>query len=401
MRNLQDLIGFKNADSTLSFRERPYGKGEHAELLCDVIALANATATDPRFLCLGVSDKTDSARTFPGVSLRVWNRTKEVLPRLIEQAIEPQLTVSMREVTVRGALVGVICLDACKDQPYLFRRRVSSSISPGSGWIRRGTEQRPLLRKDLQRIFEAKFRAPEAATDIRVGFPGRVPREAIALRVLPLDALPSALAARRLVKKLDSRQLSKAVLGRTDTRIDRLVHAQVSNEAQTYQSHGTTTLKKMLRQIPQEYESVDEHYQFETRAHKVNLLVANLTDVALSNLVLVLKIPRMEGVGVVERIHAAPGERVSSQERYPVVDTGPRLVTVHTGGISVPKKATAEAFREPLRLYLREPAAGKTIAVNYRLHGRGLHAPIHGTLRIYVTERELALGNSRAPSSKD
>ena len=389
MRNLQDLIGLKSADSALSFRERPYGKGEHAELLCDVIALANATGTNPRFLCLGVRDKTDSARTFPGVSQRVWNRTKEVLPRLIERAIEPQLRVSMREVTVRGVLVGVICLDTCSDQPYLFRRRVSSLISPGSGWIRRGTDQRPLLRKDLQRIFEAKFRSLEASTDIRVGFPGRVPREEITLPVLPLDALPSTLAARRLVKKLDSRRLSKAVLGRTDSRIARLVHAQVSNEAQAYHSHGTTTLKQMLRQIPQEYESVDEHYQFETRAHKVNLHIANLGDVALSNVVLVLKIPRTEGVGVVARIHAAPGERDSPQERYPVVDTGPRLVTVHAGGISVPTRATVEAFREPLRLYLREPAAGKTIPVTYRLHGPGVPAPIHGTLRIYVTEREI------------
>ena len=54
MRNLQSLIEFENADSALSFRERPYGKGEQAELLCDVIALANSATTGPRFLCLGV-----------------------------------------------------------------------------------------------------------------------------------------------------------------------------------------------------------------------------------------------------------------------------------------------------------------------------------------------------------
>jgi len=390
MRNLQDLIEIENADSALSFRERPYGKGEQAELLCDVIALANAVTTGPRFLCLGVSDKADFDRTFPGVSRRVWNWTKEVLPRLIEQAIEPQLTVSMQDVTVGEALVGVIRLDACNDQPYLFSRRVSSLISAGSGWIRRDTKQRPLLRKDLLRIFAAKFRTSEASTDIRVGFPGRVPREEITLRVLPLDALPSALAARRLVKMQDARRLSKAVLGKTDTRIARLVHAQVSNEAQAYQSHGTTSLKKMLRQIPQEYESADEHYRFETRAHKLNLLVGNLTDAALSNVVLVLKIPRVEGVGVVERVHATPGEQASRQERYPLVDSGPQVITVQAGGISVPRKATVDVFREPLRLCLREPAAGRTIPVMYSLHGHGLSAPIHGTLRIYVIQREPA-----------
>jgi len=138
----------------------------------------------------------------------------------------------------------------------------------------------------------------------------------------------------------------------------------------------------MLRQIPQEHESADEHYRLETRTHKLNLVVSNLTDLALSNVVLVLKIPRVEGVGVVERVHAAPGEQASPPEHYPLVDSGPQVITVQAGGISVPKRATVDAFREPLRLYLREPAAGKTIPVMYSLHGRGLSAPIRGTLRI-------------------
>ena len=388
MRNLRDLIRIENADSALSFRARPYGKSEQVELLCDVIALANSATSGTRFLCLGVSDTPNLERTFPGVSRRAWNWIKEVLPRLIERAIEPPLRINMLEVTVGEALVGVICLDACNNQPFLFSRRVSSLISPGSGWIRCGIKQRPLLREDLQRIFEKKFRSSGVPAEIRVGFHGRVPREEITLHVLPLDAMPSALAARRLEKMLDARRLSKAVLGRTDTHIARLVHAQVSNEAQAYQTHGTMTLKTMLRQIPKEHASADEHYQFETRTHKLNLLVGNLTDLALSNVVLVLKIPRVEGVGVVERIHAAPGEQASPEERYPVVDIGPQMLTVQAGGISVPGRATVEAFREPLRLYLREPVAGKTIPVSYTLHGRGLSGAVHGTLRIYVTQRE-------------
>jgi hypothetical protein len=389
MRNLRDLVEVENADSALSFRERPYGKGEQVELLCDVTALANAATTGTRFLCLGVSDNPKLKRTFPGVSRRAWNWIKEVLPRLIEQAIEPQLRINMLEVTLGEALIGVICLDACHDQPFLFSRRVSSLISPGSGWIRCGIKQRPLLREDLQRIFEKRFRTAGASAEIRVGFHGRVPREEITLPVLPLDAMPSVLAARRVEKMLDARRLSKAVLGRTDTHIARLVHAQVSSEAQAYQSHGTTTMKKMLRQIPKEQASADEHYQFEVRTHKLNLLVGNLTDMALSDVLLVLKIPRVEGVGVVERLHAAPGKQAPLQERYPLVDVGPQAVTVHASGIDIPKGATVDAFREPLRLYLREPVVGKTLPVTYSLHGRGISGAIQGTLRIYVSQRAI------------
>jgi hypothetical protein len=390
MGNLRDLVAIGNAASALSFRERAYASGEQLELLCDIIALANADAPGARYLCLGVSDNPKLERTFPGLSQRTWDRITEVLPRLIEQAIEPQLRISVLEVMVGEALVGVISLEACSDQPYLFSRRVASLVSPGSGWIRCGTRQRPLLREDLQRIFEKKFSTPGVSTEIRVGFHGRVPREEITLPVLPLDAMPSTLAARRVEKILDARRLSKAVLGRTDTRIDRLVHAQVSNDAQAYHSHDTSSLRAMLCQIPREQASADEHYQFETRTHKLNLLVGNLTESALSDVHLVLKIPRVEGVGVVERIHAAASQQVLLQERYPLVEVGPQAVTVQAEGIYVPKRATVDAFREPLRLFLREPVVGRTIPVSYSINGRGLSGAIRGTLRILVSRSEPA-----------
>jgi hypothetical protein len=219
---LRDLVATGNANSALAFRERAYGKGEQVELLCDLMGLANADVAGARFLCLGVSDSPTLERSFPGVSRQAWNWIQEVLPRLIHQAVEPQLSIRLLEVSVGEALLGAICLDACDDPPYLFGRRVSSPLSPGSGWIRYGIKQRPLLRQDLQRIFEQKFRGPAASSEIRVGFHGPVPREEITLPVLPLDAMPSVLAARRVEKMLDARRLSKAVLGRADTRIDRL-----------------------------------------------------------------------------------------------------------------------------------------------------------------------------------
>jgi UDPglucose 6-dehydrogenase len=119
MRNLRDLVGIDKADSALAFRERPYGKGDQAALICDISALANADTTGTRFLCLGLSDGPDLKRTFPGVSQRAWNWTKESLRKLIEQAIEPPISISMLEITVAEALVGVICLDACDNQPFL------------------------------------------------------------------------------------------------------------------------------------------------------------------------------------------------------------------------------------------------------------------------------------------
>jgi hypothetical protein len=114
--------------------ERLYGRGEQAELLCEVIALANPATTGPRFLCLGVSDKADFERTFLGVSRRV--ELDQGGPATADRAGDRAAAhSSMEEGTVGEALVSVICLDACNDQPYLFSRRVSSLIPPGSAYI--------------------------------------------------------------------------------------------------------------------------------------------------------------------------------------------------------------------------------------------------------------------------
>jgi hypothetical protein len=78
------------------------------------------------------------------------------------------------------------------------------------------------------------------------------------------------------------------------------------------------------------------------------------------------------------------------QQRYPLVEAGAQAVTVQADGIYIPKGATVNAFREPLRLYLREPVVGKTIPVAYSLNGRGLSGAVRGTLRIVVGKCEPA-----------
>ncbi len=115
---------------------------------------------------------------------------------------------------------------------------------------------------------------------------------------------------------------------------------------------------------------------------------------ALTDVVLVLKIPRVKGVGVVDRIRAATGMRAVLQQRYPLVEAGPQALSVQADGIYIPKGATVDAFREPLRLYLREPVAGKTIPVSYSLNGRGLSGTIRGTLRIFVCRGEADARNA-------
>jgi hypothetical protein len=380
MNALLELIRNSNADSSLSFRAGIYQPGEQGDLLRDIVALANASIPGRRFLFLGI-DETERQRRFPGVSARSWKRFCEELPGFIARTVEPRLPLTLQSVDVGNVLVGAVCLENCEDKPYLLSRSVSASMPAGSGWIRTGTRQRRLLRKHLQSIFASRFK-PQDVGDIIVGFPGELPREELELPVLPLDELPSARAAHKLHRMLDARRVSKAVLGRTDTHIERLVHAQVGDVELPYQAHGTCTMRAMLGKVPIENAVADDHYKYEQRAHLLNLVLNNVSDKAQTDVVVTLKFPRIDGFGVADRIYPGVGGIAPKLGMYPKVDVGPRTITVQTRGLRIPRGGTVEAFFEPLRVLLREPAAGQTIRVAYTLHAPTLPQPLQGRLKI-------------------
>jgi hypothetical protein len=235
----------------------------------------------------------------------------------------------------------------------------------------------------LQRIFAARFRREEIG-DVAVGFPGELPREEIELPVLPLEALPSQAAARKIERMLAAKRVSRSVLGRTDSRIARLVHAQVEG-ATPYRERGTRTMRIMLDKLPAEHAVADEHYRYEQRAHKLNLRLANLGDRAQTDLVLTLKFPREEGFDVANRVTPAPGAYNPRHRLYPKVDHGPRVISVQVTGLRIAKRGSIDAFIEPLRVVLREGLAGRTIRVAYSLQGPTLPRPVRGRLKILAT----------------
>jgi hypothetical protein len=362
MSALSDLIRNEDADSSLAFRERVYRRGDQHEMLRDVIALANASVVGRRFLFLGVSDRPGGERRFPGITERSWKSFSSVFPAFLEHAVEPPIPVSLQAVDIDGALIGAVCLDICDDPPYLLARRISESLPAGGGWIRSGTRQERLLRKHLQKIFEARFQRQECG-DIAVGFPGDLPREELVLPVMPLEALPSEEVARKLNRMIDARRVSEP-----------------------YRERGTKTLRALVRKAPLEHLEADAYYQFETRAHRLNLLLNNLSDRAQKDLTLTLKFPRIDGVGVADRIHSPPGERSSKHGPYPKVDVGPRTIVVQARGLEIPFGGSIAAFYEPLRLLLREEVAGQTIRVAYSLQGPTLWRPVRGRLKILAID---------------
>lgn len=378
MGQLEDLVRFESANSGLAFRERAYRADEQSDLLRDLIALANAAVTGPRFLFLGVADTPGGERRIVGLPPEDWSGLNNRLAASIAAMIEPAPKLAARALELDGVLVGMLCLTACADPPYLLSVNATSELPAGGGWVRRGTKVAPLLRADLKRMFEAKTASTASGFALEVGFAGDSPQNEITLPVLELDALPSAVAAAKIRKLLEVQQDAKSALGRTATGLSRLMHAQLFGVDRGYVSHSDDSLRAQIGRTADEHRAADQHYTYELRAHKINFVVRNAGDKPLDDVTMHVKVPRIDAMGIADRIFAATGAVEDAD--YPLIRSGAHGFQIEGQLDALAPGDSRQIFRQPPRLWARAGAAGKTLPIAVTVHARELREPLRETL---------------------
>ena len=380
--------------SGLVIRNSAYGERETEELVRDLVALANAFVTGPRYIILGVADNVDGGRIVNGVDDAAMAALQRILPKIATRIVEPPIDVELNAVAVQDRTVAVIVLKACADPPYLLRRDVSKTLHAGRGWVRRATEVCPLMREDLQRMLTTAAPQGSRIAELEIGFPGKVLNDEISLPVLPLDAMPSKLAAERLQKMLEGNAAARDVLGRTETQFNRLLHAQIFGSSAIYEKHSDDSLIGELDIVGEQHAEDDRRYEFEERAHRLQLEVRNNGDFDIEQATLSLTFQRLDGFAIAERIYSTGS--LADASAYPLIDASQKRFVVQTRLAQIAAGRGRGVFREPLRLLLREASAGRTLLIDYKLQCRELPRPLQGSLRINVEAAAVPTARTQA-----
>lgn len=396
MSKLSDLVRFENANSALAFRKTPYGRKERETLLVDVLALANARASGPRFLVLGVEDEVGGKRGLKGVDKRTLAGLLAFYKQTITEFVEPALGLSMRTLQIQDRTVAVIVLRDCDGQPYLLSRNVSERLRKGDGWIRRGAHQARLGHADLKSMFNTQTLSGPAGCEIQVVFDGAALATSMELPVMPLTSRPSEQARERIHGLLEAKKAAHDRLGKTDTWMDRLAYARVHGADQPYETQSPMSLLQQLGKSEEENEAADQYYEYELRAHKMNLAIVNIGDGPLSSAAITLEIAKTDGVAVADRIYPPVGvEPDDVPQGYPDVQSGKKCTRISADVRQVSPGERVAAFQQPLRLLLREPAAKNKLSIKYTLSGKELREPVSGSLTIKITESKERRGRER------
>lgn len=386
---LDNLLNQPPDTLEICVRARAYGSSGRADLIRDVIGLANLPGSEPRFIIIGAS-REEGGVVATGLDDRALAEIENYAD-LVRQYIEPEPRVRIECGSVKGKVIAVLQISGCDNPPYMVATDLSQDMKTGACVIREPGLFRAARRRDLDRMYGARVAAePEfevAAPLVQIGFNNDPCKAQFVTRLPDLLGFPSAIAAKRLQDQI---RVVKAAGERnvTDSSVARLVHAQQYGAELPYDERGVNTLVENYNSVADEFHDADEYFFHETNALKLSFCIRNNSEQMLENLTVVLTLPVVDEFRVVEHLCAAPGSERSRHESdllgYPEVSYYKAAAQVRQDIEQLPPGAERPLFESALRVALAPNIAGKKIAIRYALHGRGLATPQEGVLKLLL-----------------
>jgi hypothetical protein len=398
---VDNLVRYEREGTSFDVKRTAYTKPQHEALLKDVLSMANAHVAGDRFIVCGMHLPPDGKRPFTGVPRETFTDAA-TYQQLVEDNIVPSLHLDYFPHEVDGVVLGVLRLSGCTERPYAMRKKFGA-IERGHMWIRKGTHQLPIPREDLERIYAERYQARGFTGPVHIGWeaPGHPTR--ITLPVIPPVELPSNRAAREISAVLQAREAAereRVARREADIQAGRLTR-EVADLFETvegerfplyppgafvpYEHRLTWVLRRDLQDVHRLHAHEDEVMIFDKVAHPVNIVLRNESTGHIESTRVEVDIPLSAGIRVVgESPHATGIFGPGGSTTYPkVVSAEERALVVSAIG-DVRHHVPTSVFGVPLRLLVGPPAAGSSIPVQVRVHGKNVPTPITAELTLVV-----------------
>lgn len=387
MNRLAKIVRSATPSCRIQFRRNKYGKNGVRDFLRDLVAIANADVDGSRYIVVGVGFDKDGHKHYNGVEREDFSGKPPYLA-LAREFIEPPIRLKYESIIDDDNRVGVFEIGDCQDRPYMMRKDFSETLRRGDAYQRTGDRAVKMNRRQLQQLFERKFRESVSGDRIEIGFPGEIIHKDKRIPVCNLSQLPSEVAATNIRQFMEVKSRMKAAGG--NTMVARLTHARLFGTDSPYQDRSPRELAEEMRQIRRQYRDEDEHYLFESNGHTLQLVVYNQGDDPVRDASMSLVLPRHRALHIAARLpkRLDDGRFVdrmpSEQADYPSVSLSDDGVRVSANLGEIPAGEIVEVFAKPLILCAGDELAGRRVGVQLSLFASNLRAPARSKLRLLL-----------------
>lgn len=385
MNHLSKIARNALPSTGVQFRKSHYGSKDIRQFLRDVMAMANAGIDGPRYIFTGIDCDASGKKRLHSVPAEDFSG-KPSYQSLVADFVEPPVRVRYKPMSIEGKRIGVYEIADCQDKPYMMRVDQSETLRRGDAYVRVEDTAIKLGRRQLQDMFEKKFRDAVAPDRIEIGFPGEIIHKDLKLKTTDLSKLPSAVVSSKLKELIDIRVNSRNT-GST-TVMARLTHARLFGADKPYEERTPSTLLQEMAEIKSRHEHEDQNFLFEQHANRVQLVVLNQGDEPIENASLTLVMPNHNAFYVANNLpqvlrngqfmEPSPKEKAA----YPSVNLKDDAVLVSSNLGTVPVDKPVQAFESPLRVCVGADLHGRRVGIRYSLFGKNLRSPVKGTLRL-------------------
>lgn len=387
MNRLAKIARSATPSRRCQFRSTHYGKRGAREFLRDLMAIANADVDGSRYIIVGAAFDDDGHKQLTGVERDDFTG-KPSYQALARDFIEPPVRLRYESVIIDDVRVGVYEIGDCQDRPYMMRRDFSETLRRGDAYKRSGDRAVKMNRRQLQTLFEKKFRESVSGDSIEIGFPGDIIHKDRRVPVSDLSQLPSRVAAKNISQLMEVKSRTKSAAG--NTMVVRLTHARLFGTDSPYEDRSPEELAREMQQIQRQYREQDEHYLFEKHGEEVQLVIYNQGDEPVRDASLTLVMPNHHALYVATRLpKLLEDDRFvdrlpSAQAEYPSVTLSDDSIRVSANLGDIPTGEIVEAFTRPLIICAGNGLAGRRIGIRFSLYASNLRAPARSKLRLLL-----------------
>lgn len=385
MKRLGKIVRSATPSTGVQFRPSEYGSAGARDFLRDIIALANAPMEGQRYIIVGAEIDAKGRKLLREVDREDFTGNPSY-QALANEFIEPPVRINYQPVMVDGKRIGVYEIGDCQDRPYMMRVDHSETLRRGDAYTRANDRAVKMGRRQLQSLFEQKFRESVSDASIEFGFPGEIIHKDRKIAVCDLAQLPSAVATAKLKQLIDIKSGMKS--SGSTTMVARLTHARLFGTDSPYEDRSPDELAAEMRQIRERYRSQDEHYLFEQHSQELQFVIFNQGDEIIRDASLSLVMPNHSAFYVASQlprilqddrfVDRTPAE----QADYPSVALSDDNVQVSSNLGDIESGELIEIFTAPLRVCAGADLSGRRFGVQYSLFAKNLRAPARGKLRL-------------------
>jgi len=396
MEEINELILFENENTRLDFKKIEYRKENYTSFLKDVISMSNANTQEDRYILIGLKPKSEKDRGLEGITGELTDSAN--LQQLVYENIEPELQIDYFPHLYKEYKIGVIRIYNCNNQPYLMKKDYGNGknkLCRGEGFIRKGSHQTRLTRKDYDRFTSKKNDDRYFKGEVIFSFETENPKNEIVLVSIDDIKLPSQIKREkieRIIKKKTEKAETMEKFGMSHLNFLEGInfHPLAYGGTTSYEQRSVETLKDNLKNVEKTYSDHDYYELLENNSNKCNISLYNKSFNYIEDASIIIKIPKLEGIYVAEKIYSNPnnnsmisGKTIHSMN-YPLVNTTNNYFVIENTIGNIKHQKKQDAFDLDFRLFTSTKLKIKELKIVCELYAKNLKTYIEKELIIKI-----------------